>query len=153
MSLLNLPGMTSAGRKYSAQLEKLAGQEVAVGFFDGSGGYPDGQSVAQVASANEFGTSRAPARPFMKQMAENRGKEITEECGRMAKRLAEGGSAADELSQIGKLAEDLLKEEIRSGSFAPLAPATVARKGSSQPLIDTGRMVDSVTSKVRASTS
>lgn len=148
MSLLNLPGMTSQGQAYMRQLEKLADREVAVGFLSGKR-YPGGESVVEVAAKNEFGESGIPARPFLKQMADKRGPKVTEAAQEMAGRLADGASAEAELRKLGELAVDLVVEEINSGDFVPNAPSTVARKGRNSPLIDTGRMRDSVEFKVR----
>jgi len=46
--------------------------------------------------------------------------------------------------EIGIFQKDLVQEKITNGSFAPNAPSTVMAKGSSKPLIDTGRMRQSV---------
>ena len=41
-----------------------------------------------------------------------------------------------------------MKATIGRGHFVPNAPNTIKQKGSSQPLIDTGRMRNSVSHKV-----
>ena len=48
------------------------------------------------------------------------------------------------LGQLGEMTKGDVQTEIRSGDFAPLKPATIKRKGSSRPLIDTGQMVQSI---------
>jgi hypothetical protein len=53
------------------------------------------------------------------------------------------------LTEIGKRARDAVKKAISDGDYAPLSPRTVAAKGSSVPLIDTGTMMRSVTFEVR----
>ena len=45
--------------------------------------------------------------------------------------------------------ENLIKAKIASGNFTPNAPSTVKKKGRNQPLIDTGRMMNSVKGVVR----
>jgi hypothetical protein len=52
------------------------------------------------------------------------------------------------LSAIGQFASNLVKKKIRSGPFKPNAPATRRKKRSSRPLIDTGRMRNSITHEI-----
>ncbi|MDF7681191.1 hypothetical protein PT300_11600 [Enterobacteriaceae bacterium ESL0689] len=47
-----------------------------------------------------------------------------------------------------KLAGEV-KRKIQSGIAPPLDPKTIARKGSSRPLIDTGNLLQSITYEVR----
>ena len=56
-------------------------------------------------------------------------------------------------ARVGNYGASQVKKGIASGApdgqtFAPLSPATVARKGSSKPLIDKGDLVGSVTYQV-----
>lgn len=53
------------------------------------------------------------------------------------------------LTQLGVFWEGKIKQTFRDGVFAPLRPATIARKGSSKPLIDSGQLRQSVTSVTR----
>ena len=52
------------------------------------------------------------------------------------------------LEILGNKAEGDMKATIGRGHFVPNAPNTIKQKGSSQPLIDTGRMRNSVSHKV-----
>ncbi len=146
---LSLPGMTAAGSRYLSSLEQLSSLTVDVGFLD-SGSYPNGISVAEVAAVNEYGTSSIPSRPFMQQMADNHAEDVKRRAVSMGKSLASGASVEAELESLGEAAVKLVQDTIESGSFTPNSPATMARKGSSTPLIDTGLMKDSVTYEVRS---
>ena len=55
-----------------------------------------------------------------------------------------GASGEQILKKIGIFQKDLIQEKITEGEFAPNAASTVKKKGSSKPLIDTGRMRQSV---------
>ena len=44
---------------------------------------------------------------------------------------------------------DLAISDVKTGTYAPLSPKTVARKGSSKPLVDTGLLLNSVTFEIR----
>ena len=50
---------------------------------------------------------------------------------------------------LGVKAEGDMKKTIGRGKFKPNSPKTIKRKGSAQPLIDTGRMRASVSHKVK----
>ena len=114
------------------------------------------QSIAAYAIYNEFGTSRIPARPFMRQTAESNTKKwIASMVGYIKSRNpAEPQTWKNALGAVGELMAKDIIAEIEKGSFAPNAPATVAakkRKGKTDPahpLIDTGDMQHAVISEV-----
>ena len=143
--------LTAEGKKYFAELEKLANLEVQVGFQDGASD-ERGTSYAEIAAYNELGTSTIPSRPFMRQSFENHQDELQDACDQVNDTLANGGSAESALNTLGVLAKGLIQEEIASGDFAPNAPSTIRQKGSAQPLIDTGRMRQSVNYVVKGRT-
>lgn len=140
--------MTPEGKKYFAELEKLSNLEVQVGFQEGEMHIDeDGNedvSLAEVAAYNELGTSTSPARPFMKQSFENHEKELQEACDQVNKVLSSGGTAESGLETLGTFLKGLVQKEIVEGGFEPNKPSTVKKKGSAQPLIDTGYMRQSV---------
>lgn len=116
---------------------------VRVGFLDGAT-YPDGTSVAEVATINEFGApSRGqPPRPFFRLMiAEKRG---TWGDAVALNWKATNGDAAKTLDRMGQGIKGQLQDSIRNLVDPPLAPSTIARKGFDKPLIDKGHMLNSV---------
>lgn len=121
-------------------------KKVKVGLFS-SARYPDGTPVTNVAAWNEFGTSRAPARPFMRNANANRIREPVRAL--LAARL-DGHLIVDHklASQVGNVAKREYQQEIRELDRPPNAPATVARKKSENPLIDTGKLRQSITHEV-----
>ena len=64
--------------------------------------------------------------------------------------ILRGVSAEEILKSIGLKVKDLMQAEIIEGNFAPNAASTVRRKKSSRPLIDTGRMRQSVNYQIKA---
>lgn len=52
-------------------------------------------------------------------------------------------------NKIGLFASNLVKDKFVKGPFIPLKTATIKRKGSSKPLIDTGELRQSITWVVR----
>ena len=138
--------LVTGGSKAKAFLQNAGTggvKDVKVGFFS-SARYPDGRPVAQVALSHEFGVRdqdgriSTPERPFF----------------RLALREAEEPLTAYLKKAIG--ADLVLTKPVASGAGAmlkgaiqqsivklrdpPNTPATIKRKGSSNPLIDTGTM-------------
>lgn len=124
-----------------ARLEAVDGREAEAGIF---GGF-----AAKKAMWNEYGTSRGiPARPFLRNTQyENERKWANDVGGDVLKVFTGNLSTTALMSQFGSKMADDIQKTIRAGNFVPLAPATVSRKGSSQPLIDTGDMIGAVTHK------
>lgn len=144
------------GDKYKRFLAKMA--EIAGGVKAGilnNATTTDGKSIAEYAIYNEFGTSRIPARPFMRTVAKSEQKKWV---GTMVGHIR--GRATDPAiwkQALGKAGEQMVKDiqnSIQNGSWAPNAPATVrakARKGKSEPdhpLMDTGEMFAAVSFEV-----
>lgn len=135
--------LTPEGKKYFRELKKMTDMEIQVG-FQGDQKYEDGTSIAQVAAINEFGASDIPERPFMRQSFENHEGELQAVCDAAQRLVSSGGSAEQALQQVGVVAKGLVQDEIVNGGFAPNAESTIKKKGSEQPLIDTGTMRQSV---------
>ena len=58
--------------------------------------------------------------------------------------------AENEYNKAGMVGRDACKKYITDGThLAPNAPSTIAKKGSSVPLIDTGALLNSITYEVR----
>ena len=141
---------TPEGLRLKAALKELDKLEVAVGYQAGSGSDENGVDICDIAAWNELGTSRMPSRPFMRQSIDNHTGEINAFLQGMEGELAGGADAQTILNEVGVFQKDMIQQEITNGSFTPNAPATIARKGSSHPLIDTGRMRQSVNYIIRA---
>ena len=141
--------LTPQGAKVIAELEALKTKQVKVGFLEDAPAYDDGTSVIEVAAFNEYGDSNTPSRPFMRQSWEAHTSELEAVCGKALTDVANGGSTADKAAAlVGAVGVGVIQKEIRDGAFAPNAPLTIARKGSSHPLIDTGHMWQSIHYKV-----
>jgi hypothetical protein len=131
--------------------KRAAGKEIAVGFPKGKGqAYPDGETVIEAAAKNCFGIG-VPKRDFMGEAQDA----IHQATKPIMKRIAQAvnedkAKAVNALTDAaGMVAADQIKKTIRDGAWVPNSPTTVARKGSSKPLIDTGHMIQSVTYVVR----
>lgn len=136
--------------KVAATLKGLNGLEGKVGWFEGAT-YPDGTSVAYVATIHEFGTSRIDARPFMRPAVADHGQEWMDNLAVGARQaMTTGGSARDVMEAVALAAAGNVGEKIVAVTSPALSPVTVARKGFSKPLVDTGQMLQAVTGKVES---
>ena len=117
------------------------GGEVRVGFLPGNT-YPTedgGLPVAQVAFWNEYGTTKAPPRPFFRNMIEDQMPTWATKLG-AALRLT-GNRVSPALEILGADIAGHLRESIDQLQDPPLAPYTIEKKGFAKPLIDTGVML------------
>ena len=106
--------------------------------------------MAQIAMFNELGTSTSPSRPFLRMSVDENQDKINTMCRTELQGIVNGGTAEQCLNRLGVFGVSLVQEKIGSGGFAPNAPSTVRKKGSSKPLIDTGRMRQSVKHTVKS---
>lgn len=142
------------GDRLEAKLNELArnverAARVRVGFLGGAT-YPDGTSVALVAAVNEFGQTRIhpnqPPRPFFRRMIQEKSPEWPKAVGALL--VEHNYDAHVTLDLTGTAIEGQLQQSITDFTSPPLAPITIARKGFSKPLIDTGQMLNSVKHEV-----
>ena len=126
-------------------IKQLDGRGVKVGLFGGEEN--DGVSVVDYAVYNEFGTSRIPARPFMQTTADKYRDEIMKFSSFLVGKMIDGQLKPDRvLRNLGEEYKKKIQSVIRDAKdwAEPNAASTVAQKGSSSPLIDSGRMVNAV---------
>jgi len=136
-------------KRIQIDVKSLNGRSVKVGIIGNQ--QVDGVSVVDYAMYNEFGTSRIPARPFMSKTAELHTKDIIQFAEHLSGRLIDGKIGPTKaLQNIGEQYQKYIKQTIRDAKSwaAPNADSTIERKGSSSPLIDTGRMINSVSYEV-----
>lgn len=114
----------------------------------GSLSHQDGTSLAMIAAVHEFGNPEKgiPERSFLRGSILTNRKKYADASKKLSFRVLSGDmQAAQAYGLLGQAASDDVKQFIREGDFVPNAPATVARKGSSKPLIDTGQLRQSIT--------
>lgn len=136
-------------RKLAEMAEKLGeGKVLRVGFLENAT-YPDGQQVAMVAAANEFGNpaNNQPPRPFFRNMIADNKDNWSDDIGRIAQ--ATDFDAEQTLGLMGEHIKGQLQQSIRELMEPPLSPVTIEKKGFDKPLIDTGHMLNSVDYDIR----
>lgn len=142
----------TGGEKAELYVKRLGdalatGDAVKVGFIDGvrySDTHPIRGTkrapvlVAQVAFWNEFGTKRAPPRPFMRTTVAKRSTAWGTILSKALVYYKMDGDKA--LAALGTQMQSDIRESIVNWSSPPNAARTVAIKGFNDPLIDDGTM-------------
>jgi len=145
------------------EIEKMGHLYTKVGFPEaGAAGYPshhsigaqpagDMSEVIKVAAVQEFGapSRNIPERSFVRTSFDNNYGALQAFKAAQWKLIIEGKQTAEQgIRKIGEWMIAKMKRQIRDGSYVPLKPATIARKKSSRPLIDTAQMINSIQQEV-----
>lgn len=94
---------------------------------------------------------RIPERSFLRAWANGHIKQTNLVMKQLVEYVTDGTmDATTALNQLGAYGQAGVKQQILALQSPPLSPATIAKKGSSKPLIDTGSMLGSVRFKVEA---
>lgn len=130
-------------RKFRRQL-KGGPNAVNIGLFG-----EQGSDLVIYAASNEFGTEIIPERSFLRSTVDEKRREFGKFIDKNKVLIVQGPLQRRQvLARLGLFAEKEIVMKIDRGPFVPNRPSTIARKGSSKPLIDTGRMRASIISKV-----
>jgi len=132
------------------ELKKLKKKSVAVGFPKGFNAYPNGTPVAMVATVHEFGSAvrNIPPRPYLRPTLQKNN--FYKSLRKMTFIKVMRGELNPDVAmhQLGDTIANDIKDEIVAVSSPSLDRKTIEKKGSTNPLIDTGHLLHSVTYKV-----
>jgi hypothetical protein len=104
----------------------------------------------ELGTIHEFGTEKIPARSFLRSTYKEHLSEMRAIIKKLHhKVLHEKMKKGDALALIGEKFTALVKAKITAHIPPPNEPATIARKGSSTPLVDTGQLLNSIRYEVR----
>lgn len=150
------PGML---KKLLDKMSKFAEKGVVAGFPRGQLNTPHyepekpedgpGLSIIDVAIKNNFGIG-VPRRDFMTPATKKWKKFFDESLIKIKKELESETVDVDKfLNMMGQKGADIISQEIIALRTPPNSPVTIARKGSSNPLVDSGDMSRSTTWQIR----
>jgi len=146
------PTVRVVRRKHKDAATVLRGIEGLHGPLRVKVGFPKGMADSDViarAVYNNFGTIHIPPRPFMLLAWRQNFNKHREALRRAAKALIHGTMTRDQVGKrLGVMGENDVKQAITDLKTPPNAESTIRMKGSSNPLIDTGEMRQSVRYKV-----
>lgn len=129
----------------------LKGATVTVGLHeDDSAREDDSATNAMIGFWHEFGTKDVPARSFLRSTADKKSRAHKALISKIAAKAVRNELPMEHgLGLFGmKVASDV-KEKIRSHIQPPLKDSTIAAKGSTTPLIDTGQLINAIDHEVR----
>lgn|SRR5574342_207575 len=103
-------------------------------------------TVGEIAAIHEFGLGGLPQRSWLRGWCDGQAAMIHRTLAELARRVVAGKMDEERaLSLAGAKFQGSIQARIRAGVPPPNRPSTIARKGSSTPLVDTGQLRASVT--------
>lgn len=132
------------------KLRGFDGREVRIGIQENQQ-YEDGTPVAYVGAIHEYGAPEVgiPQRSFLRSTEAEKQQEWAGHMEDGVKAVIAGAVTPEQvLEMVGMSAAGDVIQTISTIQEPPLSPRTVERKGFSKPLVDTGLLKASITSKV-----
>jgi len=126
--------------KILKDITSLDGTVVSAGVMDSKN--------ATKAAINEYGTSKIPQRPFMRTAVSRYGKSWGEKSSKAVQSVIKGMPISQVTELVGMQMKSDISSTLTNGPWTPNSVVTIAKKGSSRPLIDTGELRASITYKV-----
>lgn len=144
-------GGVSSGEidSFLARVQALEELEVTVGIQqdDAARSHDDSRTtLGVVAAANHYGTDTIPARPWLTRAADRHGKKWAQQLAKTESaywRTGDRSALANDLRALGVVAVGDVKTELVELRDPPNAASTIAGKGSSNPLVDKGQLLNS----------
>lgn len=138
-------------KRFIAEMQSAKSVEVVVGILEDT--MNDGQSVAEYAAYNEFGTDKIPERSFMRSSFDENIGNINRDMQHVIGQVQQGQiTVRSALANVGMKHVDRVQKKIGSNIQPANSPVTIAKKKSSRTLIDTGVMLDMTNYLVRKAT-
>jgi hypothetical protein len=138
-------------REITKQIKIATNHEVNVGIAKDVGRYPNGLSIVDVGRKHEFGIG-VPRRSFLRMPFIVNQKIIDKAVATSWKKIVEGKSPTiKEFGILGIIGQNISKDAFATGGFGKwekLNPSTEKAKGSTEILLDTGKLVQSITNWV-----
>lgn len=133
------------------RMGKADKETVKIGILGNAEPADDGADMILIAMANEFGTGdgRVPPRPFIRGAFDKNAGQLSEVKAKLYGGIVDGKvTVTKALSVLGRLHQGQVQAYIVELRDPPNAESTIERKGSDNPLIDTGRLRNSVSWEV-----
>jgi hypothetical protein len=143
---MKLDTKSTDGKTLNKLLKNLKNVSVNVGVLTGSGKHDDSQmSVAEVGFIHEFGTVTISERSFIREPINSNSKDIKTLTGKQYKKVLNGEITAEKgIGLVGAFTVGVIQKSFTSNNWKANSDATIANKGSSKPLIDTGQLRQSI---------
>ena len=133
------------------QIKIATTHEVNIGIAQDVGQYPNGEKIVDVGRRHEFGIG-VPRRSFLRMPFIVNQNIIDKAIVTSWKKIVDGKSQTiKEFGILGIVGQNISKDAFATGGFGKwekLKPATEKAKGSSEILLDTSKLVQSITNWV-----
>lgn len=145
------PNDLSQLKEITKQIKLATTHEVNIGIAQDVGQYPTGEKIVDVGRKHEFGIG-VPRRSFLRMPFIVEQKTIDKAIATSWKKIAEGKSQTiKEFGILGIVGQNISKDAFATGGFGKwekLKPATIKAKRSDEILLDTSKLVQSITNWV-----
>ena len=145
------PNDLSQLKEITKQIKIAITHEVNVGIAQDVGQYPNGEKIVDVGRRHEFGIG-VPRRSFLRMPFIVKQNIIDKAISTSWKKIVEGkNQTIKEFGILGIIGQNISKDAFATGGFGKwekLKPATVKAKGSDEILLDTSKLVQSITNWV-----
>ena len=137
-------------KRIQREIQAAKSASVRVGVLADAGTSDDGVDLVDIAVFNEFGTKRAPPRPFIRGAFDEKQRDLTRLKARLWNQVLAGRlDTRRALGLLGQTHEDQIKvfmTELRTpaNEASTIAAKTRAGRKGDNPLIDTGRLRASI---------
>lgn len=133
-------------KKIMNEIKKLNSSFTVIGLFSNEHEESENNlTVADIGFFNEYGTKDIPERPFIRNWFDSNLSKIKKEAEKLFKRVIDGKLSPEKaLSILGEWAKGEIQKSITNLKTPVNAPSTISKKGSTNPLIDTGIMRSSI---------
>lgn len=136
-------------KKLKRELKKSGKSFVKVGIFgeraDAAHAGTEKSNV-EIAGFQEFGTKTIPSRSYIRATVDAEKGKIRQLQKKLAEQIIKRRTTEVQgLNLIGSFVTGAMQKRIQGGLSPALKPATIKRKGSSKPVLDTGQIVQSLT--------
>ena len=128
------------------EMNSIGKKAVKVGLQSGDT-EKDGTSLAYIGSLHEYGSDggKIPQRSFMRTAIDDNDRKIKSLSDDLGGKIIDGSISVNQaLDTVGIAVTGMIQKQIVDGDFQSLKDSTVKAKGSDKPLIDTGRMRQSI---------
>lgn len=147
------PNDLSQLRELTKQIKLATTHEIYIGVPKDVGQYLNGLSIVEVGTFHEFGTKQGvPRRSFLRMPFIVNQNIIDKAIKTSWKKIVEGKSPTiKEFGILGIVGQNISKDAFATGGFGKwekLKPQTIKAKGSSEILLDTSKLVQSITNWV-----
>jgi len=148
MIKITSPNTSEIKREIQRLINEIITDEiVTVGIHesDAERNEPGEPNNAEIGAAHEFGAPGIPMRPWLVPGVESGNREYIDA---VRHEIESGKQPREALPVVGVIAVSSVQQYMTALRTPPNSPETIARKGSSNPLIDTGELKSSVTFEI-----